>query len=181
MAQTLEDWSSNQRQTTAGAVESTQRARLDDPVVDASEAGARRLGTLYWETVDRADRPLRPGPQPGRPARAAGARARAVLLTFDEPELRVGPGRVECRYSIRGGLLARLPAGAITLAQYENGGIEVSSVITGFFPLLGARPGRPGWTGALYAHVQSRIHVAVSRRYFRRLLVESRHETVTGR
>lgn len=181
MAQTLEDWSSNQRQTTAGAVESTQRARLDDPVVDASEAGARRLGTLYWETVDRATGHFVQARSPAGRLELRLLGRGPVLLTFDEPELRVGPGRVECRYSIRGGLLARLPAGEITLAQYENGGTEVSSVITGFFPLLGARPGRPGWTGALYAHVQSRIHVAVSRRYFRRLLAESRHETVTGR
>jgi hypothetical protein len=47
------------------------------------------------------------------------------------------------------------------------------STITGFFPRLAARQGEPDWTGALYSHVQSRIHVAVSRRYFKRLIAEA--------
>jgi hypothetical protein len=47
------------------------------------------------------------------------------------------------------------------------------STITGFYPRLAAREGKSDWTGGLYSLVQSRIHVAVSRRYFVRLIAEA--------
>jgi hypothetical protein len=72
-----------------------------------------------------------------------------------------------------GGLLARHAAGAITFAQTSLPRPSIRSTITGFFPRLAARQGEPDWTGALYSHVQSRIHVAVSRRYFARLISEA--------
>ena len=72
-------------------------------------------------------------------------------------------------YPITGGLLARRPAGSITLTQSGRDTVELSSRISGFVPRLAARPGRPPWTGTLYEQVQSRIHVAISRRYFSRL------------
>jgi hypothetical protein len=53
----------------------------------------------------------------------------------------------------------RRPGGTLTLAQTT--GPEIRSTILGFFPRLG---------GALYSQVQRRFHLAVSRRYFRRLI-----------
>ena len=50
--------------------------------------------------------------------------------------------------------------------------VELRATIDGFFPRLGGRPGGPAWTGALYRHVQQRIHTSISRRYFRRLIGE---------
>ena len=47
-------------------------------------------------------------------------------------------------------------------------GDDEAATIRGFYPRLAAREGRSDWTGALYSHVQSRIHVAISRRYFMR-------------
>ena len=41
-------------------------------------------------------------------------------------------------------------------------------------PSLAARQGERDWTGALYSQVQSRVHVAISRRYFARLIGEAR-------
>jgi hypothetical protein len=72
-----------------------------------------------------------------------------------------------------GGLLARRAAGEITFAQASLPRPSMRSTITGFFPRLAARQGEPDWTGALYSHLQSRIHVAVSRRYFARLISEA--------
>ena len=46
MASHLETWSSTQRQTGAGAVESAQRAHVGAPVVETTDDGARRLGEL---------------------------------------------------------------------------------------------------------------------------------------
>ena len=61
-----------------------------------------------------------------------------------------------------------------TFAQSGDGTAALSSTIRGFFPSLASRDGSPGWTGALYNRVQSRIHVVVSRRYFARLIAETR-------
>ncbi len=45
--------------------------------------------------------------------------------------------------------------------------IELRSAIRGFYPTLAAHAGRRNRTGALYNTVnKSRIHVAISRRYF---------------
>ena len=55
------------------------------------------------------------------------------------------------------------------LTQSGRDTVELSSRISGFVPRLAAKPGRPPWTGTLYDQVQSRIHVAISRRYFSRL------------
>ena len=79
-----------------------------------------------------------------------------------------------CSYSIEGGLLAQRPAGEISFAQVGGSAPVVRSTIRGFFPRLAARTGEPDWTGALYNQVQSRIHVAVSRRYFARLVSDAR-------
>jgi hypothetical protein len=94
-----------------------------------------------------------------------------TLLAFDQAETRVTEDEVACAFTITGGFLARLPGGDLTLAQ-ETAGPAIRSTITGYSPRLAARTGGPGWTGALYTHVQQRIHAAVSRRYFRQLIDE---------
>jgi hypothetical protein len=76
-------------------------------------------------------------------------------------------------YAITGGLLARAPGGSISFSQTAPPGVQLRATIDGFFPRLGGRPGGPAWTGALYRHIQQRIHTNVSRRYFRRLIGEA--------
>jgi hypothetical protein len=71
-------------------------------------------------------------------------------------------------------LLAQRPAGEIAFAQVGRSPLVVRSTIRGFFPSLAARQGERDWTGALYSQVQSRVHVAISRRYFARLIREAR-------
>jgi hypothetical protein len=72
--------------------------------------------------------------------------------------------RVTCRYPILGGLLARRPGGALVVAQTGRERAELYVGVTGFFARLGS--------GTVYRHLQQRIHLAVSRRYFTRLLEE---------
>jgi hypothetical protein len=153
----LEGWQSSQRVAPDGAVESEQRATLLRPVVPATDEGARRLGDEYWQAVRLATLGLvRPH------ATTVGPELRALgiaLLRFGPPDTMVEEGRISCAFAIRGGLLVRRPGGTLTLAQTD--GPEIRSTIAGFHPRL---------AGPLYSQVQSRFHLAVSRRYFRQLV-----------
>jgi hypothetical protein len=170
----LREWESTQRQTALGAVESEQRVRLLWPVVDGSAHGAQRLGSAYWREVERFTFGLvrsRQGVE-GVELRLLGRRP--LLLAFAQPVTDIAEGSVRCCYPITGGLLAHQPGGEIVFAQDQLGDrLWLRSTITGFFPALAARPGEPDWTGALYSQVQRRIHLAISRRYFSRLITEA--------
>jgi hypothetical protein len=162
---------SQSRRSSAGAVTSEQRLAVARPVVAPTPDGARDLGRVYWEEVERFTRGLvRSRVHPaGVELRFLG---RAPLLRFGPPEVRAGAEVVVCRYAILGGALARAPGGAISFAQQGGPCPELRSTISGFLPRLAARPGLPSWTGALYEQVQVRLHGAVGRRYFARLVRE---------
>ena len=163
-------WETSERVLESGGFESRQRVLVPEPVVEASEAGARTLGVTYWQAVDRFTR--------------GGVRASwtgggwnlkllggATLLTFGSPELSFDGGLVSCRHAIRGGLLALRAGGSVTLAQRAEGEQqELSVTVEEYLPRLAARAGAPPWTGMFYAKVQSPFHAAVSRRYFELLL-----------
>jgi hypothetical protein len=155
----LEGWRSLQGRGFDGSIESAQRVRIGSPVVPASDAGAGLLGERYWASVARAARGLvRPrSTARGMELRLAGRGP--CLLRFGPAEQRHEPTRVSCRFPIRGGLLARRPAGAICLSQTAE---ELRATVTGFVPRLGTFYG-----------IQRRLHVAVSRRYFRSLLEDA--------
>ena len=162
----MKGWETSERVLESGGVESRQRVLVPEPVVEASEAGARTLGVTYWRAVERFTRG-------GVRASWNGAGGRlklvggATLLTFGPPELTFAAGRVSCRHEIRGGLLALRAGGAVTLAQRPEGGQhELSVTVEEYLPRLAARAGAPRWTGALYIKGQSPFHAAVSRRYF---------------
>jgi hypothetical protein len=152
-------WSSTRARVADGAVESVQRMTFPASVVERTEAGARKLGDLYWQglrqstfgvlrTIAGADefeiRLLGRGP---------------ALLRFSSGEEAVSADTVTCRYAILGGLLARAPAGSIRFTQEGTDAVAVTSAVEGFLPRL----------GVFYAPVQSRLHVALGRRYFTRL------------
>lgn len=162
----LNGWEARQNQTEAGAVGSEQRVALVAPVVEFSEQGAERLGWMYWNEMRRCTLGL--VRKCGNEIRVLGSGP--VLLRFGEPALEASRELVICRYPIRGGLLARRPGGDISFVQSTS---ELRSSIRDFFPALAAHQGEPDWTGALYSPVQSRIHVAISRRYFARLIAEA--------
>lgn len=164
---------SSHAQTPVGAIDSEQRLAVHRPVVTADLRGARRLGDVYWRAVAAYTRGI---VRPRVSARGLELRLLGVgpaLLRFAGPILSAHDGSVVSRYRIVGGLLARTPAGSISFEQSESDPVQLRSAITGFFPRLAARPGRPRWTGALYGQVQVRLHLGVSRRYFARLLDEA--------
>ena len=167
-------WETWQRQTVDGAVESQQRVALREPVVEFSPAGAEHLGLAYWRAVERVTLGL------VRPRERSGALELRLLgrgpslLSFGHPTFEATDALVACTYPIRGGLLARRAGGEIVFSQVGGSPPIVRSTIRGFFPSLAARQGERDWTGALYSHVQSRAHVAISRRYFARLIAEAR-------
>lgn len=166
----MDGWEAWQHQTSDGAVESEQRVALDRPVVEFSTAGAERLGRAYWREVRRLTGSL------VRPRERGGALelrllgGGPVLLRFGQPTVEASDSRAACSYPIQGGLLASRAAGEIAFEQTAG---SIRSTIRGFFPRLAAREGEPDWTGALYNQLQSRAHVAISRRYFQRLIAEA--------
>lgn len=153
-------WETMERLLDSGGYESRQRALVDAPVVEASEAGARWLGVAYWHAVARFTRgTVRASWMEG------GGKLRLLggveLLTFGPPELEVASDALSCRHGIRGGLLALRTGGSVTLAQRALAGEhELSVTVEEYLPRL-ARP--------LYAKGQSPFHAAVSRRYFQLL------------
>lgn len=82
-----------------------------------------------------------------------------ALLRFSPEQKSVSEDTVTCRYAILGGLLARAPSGSIRFTQEGRDAVAVTSAVEGFRPRL----------GVFYAPVQSRLHVALGRRYFARL------------
>ena len=171
----LHDWSTSERKLASGGFESRQRVLASGPVVESSESGARWLGIAYWEAVNRVTRGgvrARWSADGGRLTLLGGV----SLLSFGAPELAFSDRAVSCRYVIQGGLLALRAGGSVTLAQCRSDGdVELSVIVEEYLPRLAARLGAPGWTGALYAKVQSPLHAAVSRRYFE--LLASRADT----
>jgi hypothetical protein len=154
----MEGWETWHRQAPDGAIESEQRVTLARPVVEFSTTGAERLGRSYWREVRRVTGSVVRARERGGALelRLLGG---PVLLRFDRPTLEASETRAFCSYPIAGGLLARRAAGELTFEQTADG---LSSTIRGFFPRV-----------ANYDRLQGRAHVAISRRYFRRLIAEA--------
>jgi hypothetical protein len=157
-----------------GMIDSDERVMATRPVVNAADDGARELGERYWAEVRRASlgfvrlRATRDGSELQLHPLRAG------LLRFGPAEVYAGADGVACRFPIRGGLLARREGGALLLSQSGGSVPELRAALTGFVPRLGLRPGYPRWTGTLYDQLQRRIHVAISRRFFRSLIEGAR-------
>jgi hypothetical protein len=161
MRRDLEGWHSTTRRGPGGEITSEERIVTSGPLVEQTPAGALALGEQYWAEVARASR----GVLSRRPT-SDGFALRLLghgpnLLRFGPAEIREEPDVIECRYAVRGGLLARRAAGAICLSQSVGDGAELTARVTDFVPR---------WSGAAYRQVQHRLHVAISRRYFTRLL-----------
>ena len=162
MQRELQGWRSIHGPGPDGAIDSDERVTAARPVVERSEAGARSLGERYWQEVSRASRGLARGctTTDGLELRVLGRGP--SLLRFGGPELLSDREVVSCGYPILGGLLARRAGGAISLSQTAGDEPELRAAVTGFVPRL----------GGLY-RIQRRAHVAISRRYFRRLIHEA--------
>ena len=170
----LDGWRSTQLRNEAGWIESEQSVRVAHPVVANSDEGARLLGRFYWLEIVRASRGLLGYREPADGVELHLVGRGPLLLRFGPPEISVGEDSVACRYPVTGGLLARREGGALSLSQVGGERPELRAAVSGFFPRLGVRPGFPRWSGALYELVQRHVHVAISRRYFARLLAEAK-------
>ena len=156
----LTGWASTQQIGTDGTVDSEQRVTLDRPVVECSDRGARELASRYWVELQRSGRRLMSVRE-----HASGIDLRLlgfgpVLIALGPVETAYSPVSAAARHPIRGGLLVRRSGGSIAFEQVVDERVELRSRIDGFQPRR----------GPFYALVQRRFHLALSRRYFRRLI-----------
>lgn len=149
-----------------GAPYAEQRISTTLPPVPATDAGARRLGSAYWEEVRRFSRGLVRERDRGRgpELRLAGL---LPLLRFGAPVTLVRGDEVECRYPITGGLLATGPGGFLVLSQRGSGPTEVSIAVEAFRPRL-AVEGRVGVRRRLFDALQAPLHEGIGRRFLAR-------------
>ncbi|HET8651232.1 MAG TPA: hypothetical protein VFM13_01545 [Gaiellaceae bacterium] len=155
----LAGWASTQRVAADGAVNSEQRVTVDRPVVECSAEGAKELASRYWAELDRSARGLisvreHPG---GVDVCLLGRRP--VLIALGPVETERSENSARAAHPIRGGLLVRRGGGRITFEQEVGERVDLRSTIDGFYPRR----------GPVYALIQRRLHLAVSRRYFQRL------------
>ena len=160
----LDGWRAMRARSDDGAFESDERVLVAGPVVEFSEHGARVLADRYWLEVERvSSRVVR------RRDTSLGLELRLLgrgpcLLSFGPPERTSNVDEVRCRYPIAGGLLTRQPGGELSLSQSGSQPAELRAAVRAFVPR---------WRGTWYEQVQLRFHVAISRRYFKRLIAEA--------
>lgn len=145
---------------------SERRTLLRVPVVEETTAGARRLGEAYWQEVAAYSRGL------VRPRRAVDGVDLVLLrvlplLRFGGAEATVGAGLVQCRYPIRGGILASGPGGFLVLSQHSRETVELSLAVHDYRARL-AVEGRLGARRRLFERLQVPLHERVSRRFLER-------------
>src|ERR1044072_3638136 len=134
-------WESTERGLDSGGFEARQRGLVPEPMVEASQAGARPLGGPSWRAVDGFTRGVVRASWSG-----GGGKLKllggATLLTFGPPELSYDGDVVSCRHEIRGGLLALRAGGLVTLGERPAGGRhELSATVREHLPPPAARVG----------------------------------------
>jgi hypothetical protein len=141
-------------------VTSHETATAAGPVVEPSPRGAETLAASYWREVEATTRRL-------VRADAVDGHVDVRLLGRGPALVRLGPpavladlASVTCTYPIVGGLLVGRPGGALALEQLNGDPVVLRSTLTEYVPSL---------AGALYFHVQARLHSLISRRNFARL------------
>jgi hypothetical protein len=140
-----------------------QRVRAVRPVVPFTEGGARILGHRYWREVARASRGLVRCRETSDRVELSILGRGPALLRFGGAEVAVGDDAVSCIYRIRGGLLSRAEGGTLVVSQTGREEPVLRVVVDGFLARVGG--------GVIYG-AQRRVHLAVSRRYFRHLLAD---------
>jgi hypothetical protein len=152
-----------------GSVTTEQRVVLHAPAVPVDEPGALALDRAYGTEVEGLLHGLVRVREHDAGIDIRLTTGGPALIRLGPRRVTIGRERVTCRYPIVGGLLARRPAGALTLEQVGGPTVELRSSVAGFHPRLAARPGFPPWTGVLYPRVQARLHDTVGRRFLARL------------
>ncbi len=148
-------------------VSTEDRIRLPAPVVEPSHDGALRLGGAYWQEVRAFSRGL-VRPRTGADGVDLVLAGVVPLLRFGQAATSAEDGLVECRYPIRGGLLAATPGGALVVAQTGREAPELRLAVEGFHPRLARRGRLARVRAALYDALQAPLHADVSRRFLER-------------
>jgi hypothetical protein len=156
----LAGWGSWRRIATDGAVDSEQRVLVGAAVVERNEDGARRLAASYWDELNGFGRRLFSTREHSGGVDVRLLRSGPVLLALGPVETEISRTTTAASHPILGGLLVRRRGGRISFEQLEGEPTELRSRISGFYPRR----------GPFYGLVQWKLHVAVSRRYFRRLI-----------
>ena len=145
-------------------VVSEEAAATPATVVEPTARGARALAASYWREIEATTHGLvRVTARDGR-VELKLLRRGPTLIELGVPSVAAGTERVSCSFPIVGGLLVGRPGGALSLEQVAGATVVLRSRLTGYSPRL---------AGALYTHVQARLHSLVSRRFFARLMRET--------
>lgn len=151
---------------------SEQRIRLTRPVVESSERGAGELVEAYWDEIRRITLGL-------VRARATTGSAELALVgavslfRFGAPEVSATADRVECRFPIVGGVLAKRSGGSLTIAQRAGPSPELVVTVEDYAPRLDSGRPRGGLRTLAYRHLQQPVHAAIGRRYLDRMAARS--------
>jgi hypothetical protein len=154
-------------------VKSVQRIPLAGPVVEASGDGARALAEAYWAEIRKLTAGL---------VRVHDTtRGPELMLAWSIALFRFGPAlsvadseRVECRFEIIGGVLAKQEGGSLAFIQRSTPGPELEVSVEGYVPLLSSPRERRSLRRLVYRQVQERAHTAIGRRYLDRMAERAR-------
>jgi hypothetical protein len=155
------------------AVHSKESFALARPVVPVTRDGAGRLGSAYWQEVERSTRGAVRARRTPESVELRLFGRQPALLRFGAPQIHVDASGVSCTYPVVGGLLARGAGGELVFEQRRNPTWCVRTLVRDFSPRLAGRAGDSGWRGFVYRHVQARLHRAIGRRYVAQLVRES--------
>jgi hypothetical protein len=149
---------------------SVQRIALEGPVVESTERGAASLADAYWAEIRRRTAGLVRARRSGD-----GVELRLVGLTlfrFGAPHTTAEADRIECRFPIVGGLLAKQEGGSLTFVQRTAPEPELLVAVDDYLPSLSSRHERHSVRHFFYRQVQERAHAAISHRYLARMASE---------
>jgi hypothetical protein len=150
-------------QTTA-----VQRIALTRPVVEPSERGAVALADAYWDEIRRLTLGLVSARRENGGVRLAIA-GLVTLFRFGPPKTVADAERVECRFPITGGLLAKHAGGSLSFTQRSTPTPELIVTVEDYVPRLSPGRERRSLRRFVYTQVQERAHAGISRRYLERM------------
>lgn len=156
-----------------GVKSSLQTIALSGPVVEQTERGALALAAPYWAEIRRLTAGLvtARSDERGVELRLAGA---LTLFRFGPARPATAPGRVECRFPIAGGLLAKEERGWLTFTQRTTEPPRLEIAVEDYVPALSSQRDRLSLRRFAYRELQERAHRAIGRRYLRRMARRAR-------
>lgn len=145
-----------------------QTIALSGPVVEPTERGALALAAPYWAEIRRLTVGLVTARIDERGVELRLARA-FTLFRFGPARTATAPDRVECRFAITGGLLAKEERGWLTFTQRMTKPPRLEVSVEDYVPMLSSQRERRSLRRFAYREVQERAHRAVGQRYLERM------------